>query len=99
MTNEEAYEYLRRLMGCASKPGEDCLCKEDCTECEYDYESDKWEDAISTAIEALEKQNHFYTQVLSKIDDIVYDHTDDGGYKNIMSEIYELLGLDWSEVD
>lgn len=56
MTYEEAYEYLRRLMGCESKHGEDCLCKEDCNECEYDFESNDWEDAIATAREALEKQ-------------------------------------------
>lgn len=64
----------------------------------YDLFNDD-RNAIEKGIEALEAQNHFYTQVLSKIDDIVYDHTGDGGYKNIMSEIYELLGLDWSEVE
>lgn len=57
MKYEEAYEYLKQLMGCANKTAnEECMCTELCTNCEYDYDTDKWEDAISTAIEALEKQ-------------------------------------------
>lgn len=57
MTYEEAYGYLKKLMGCATRTGsEECLYKEYCDNCEYDYDSDKWEDAIATAKEALEKQ-------------------------------------------
>lgn len=57
MTYEEAYGYLKKLMGCATRTGsEECLYKEYCDNCEYDYDSDKWEDAIATAREALEKQ-------------------------------------------
>lgn len=56
MTYKEAYKYFKKLLGCSAKSHEDCIGKEGCEHCEYDYDSEDYEKALVTAIRALEKQ-------------------------------------------
>ena len=64
-------------------------------EVEWNYPLE-YQFAIDMAIEALEKQIRQIGAV-GKIEEVVYDHTNNVGYSAIMEKITEYYGTDWSD--
>lgn len=56
MTNNETYEYFKKVKNCNNRLVNGYCLFDNCSECEFDYDLSAWEDAFSTVNEALEKQ-------------------------------------------